>query len=59
MGWAKSFEENRSKKYAYDELALKTINDGLGKWADALHNYRHGQSKEETVSPLGFHHLRT
>ena len=47
-------KEIAQKKYTHDEIALKTINgifDGLGEWVDALHNYRHGQGKEEPVTP--------
>jgi len=42
------------EKYSHDEIALKTIDgvlDGIGEWVDALHNYRHGQGKEEPVAP--------
>lgn len=37
-----------------DDIALKTVGtmfDGFGEWVDALHNYRHGQGKEEPVAP--------
>ncbi len=47
-------KEIAHKKYVHDEIALKTISgifDGLGEWFDALHNYRHGQGKEEPVAP--------
>jgi hypothetical protein len=40
--------------YKDDSVAIETIDkifDGLGEWFDALHNYRHGQGKEEPVVP--------
>jgi hypothetical protein len=46
------------QKYVHDEIASKTVGiifDGFSEWVDALHNYRHGQGKEEPVEPpLGF-----
>lgn len=40
--------------YRDDSVAIETIEkifNGLGEWVDALHNYRHGQGKEEPVVP--------
>ena len=50
----KELKEIAFKKYAHDEIASKTIGiifDGFSEWVDALHNYRHGQGKEEPIEP--------
>lgn len=40
--------------YERDEIATDTISkmmDGFSDWVDSIHNYRHGQRKEEPVEP--------
>ena len=40
--------------YEHDEIASDTVSemmDGLGYWVNSIHNYRHGQAKEEPVEP--------
>ena len=40
--------------YEGDEIAADTVSkmmDGFGDWVDSIHNYRHGQGKEEPVEP--------
>ncbi len=40
--------------YDGDEVAADTVSkmmDGFGCWVDSIHNYRHGQGKEEPVEP--------
>lgn len=50
----KDLKEIALRKYVHDEVAAKTIStifNGFSEWVDALHNYRHGQGKEEVVEP--------
>ena len=50
----KDLKEIALKKYIHDEVASRTIDiifNGFSEWVDALHNYRHGQGKEEPVEP--------
>ncbi len=40
--------------YKTDEIAQNTIEqilDGFSRWVDGLHNYRHGQGKDDPVKP--------
>jgi hypothetical protein len=50
----KDLKEIALKKYIHDEVAARTVGiifNGFSEWVDALHNYRHGQGKEEPVEP--------